>query len=1287
MGLSAGILIPAMFLGNTPALVASNPRIRFQMLWACLLMLGCRVGEAANPGPPVATFGVCDPTGISSKLDVISNLEGDSWVIAETHLTRLGLEKFNRGLKALRSPYQSAVAGAPCKPTKSDDTGEYSGVMLIHRGPARALQHSFPKDHYASGRIQIAGMLVHNVWIQVAMIYGVPKSAKHQLPSYQTDCLLQSLVDRLSASSGPRILCGDVNHTEEELSQLRRLRSMGFREIQEVASFKFGQAERPTTRGSAKLDQIWVSAELLDCVEAVHVFDDHWADHSAVQMTFRVEDHLRYAEVWHKPQSFPWPSKWDSTVGWDRTCDPTVAYAQMWRSWEKDAVVQVEHECGSWNASQLGRGQTLTTRKVQYQVAPLKASRTGELVPEFLGVARRHSLWFKQLRRLQSLLRTLRKDPSLACDNAAQNVNLTWDKCCRAPGFDGSFAQWWSKQKLQPCLSSVPCDVCPPLDVVEAVFGTFQSEVRRYEQALKAYRIKGAKAKRQQSLHHVFADCRDPFPLPVDTLSDRREACVDEVDSDQCAVVLERAAGFDETKPLVQATTVPELENAWSALENFTAAVDLEIDEAKTFAWSAQRSERKELRRGRLRVQLHAKALGVHHNFSKRHGNCTVQQRIVGMTEVWIRLRNSLSPYRHKVKALVSLGWPRALHGIAAVSLGQSHFTTLRAAAAKGIRSNRKGSNPALRLSSHGLQVDPHSWAILQTLRDARDFAADQRFSADIVHVAAGAARTNGPIGVLVERLDQLGWQLVPGGLFRDGLGDFDPLRCSWEEVLLRVRLSWPGVLGGEVLHRSSFDGLHNSDLGELERALRQYEDSDQALLRCHVDGTLYTENGRAHISADASNACPWCGQQDGFFHRAWVCRHFEPDRAEVPPEIMTLVQSLPRSVTCHCWPQRVPELNDLLQKLAGLSVPTSFPVLQAGTCHNLFLDGSCHNPTEPCLRLAAWAVTWASPDLDSVSHDLLHVGHVPGFIQTSYRAELWAAIAALRIVVGSQCDAVLWSDNQSVVKGLRKLLNGGKRLKPNKPQSDLWDQLFHLVSQLRTGQVRVNKVQAHGDWKLATTPVEQWAFWHNGLVDRAANRGNDCRPVEFMQCWQKASDALQHSRHVMKHVFQVHLRTAKRSLNTRTQQASVEHPAEVSPAAEPGAASTLPTEWGWSPAMVRLLREGNLRQVHRWWTELVVPGFGSENRLRWVSGAQLYVWFTMVGGIGPRYIYRSWYDPTWSAPPEYSHHGILDLLELLPDEVNEAWDDDDDFNEPAPVGFTTVKRHCDWVKTIEYGD
>lgn len=178
-----------------------------------LILQVLRFGEASHPGPGYQNdwhFGIFNPSGLCSKTDQVAHMPGEVWVASETHLTKSGVVKLRAGLRSLKSPYRYIVPGHPCEQRSSDDVGVYSGVALISAHPSRPLPNDFCQESFSTGRIQIAGVQVSGQWVQVGMLYGLAKGRTHHQALFQTEVLLEQLVDRVGCqTTGPRIVCGD----------------------------------------------------------------------------------------------------------------------------------------------------------------------------------------------------------------------------------------------------------------------------------------------------------------------------------------------------------------------------------------------------------------------------------------------------------------------------------------------------------------------------------------------------------------------------------------------------------------------------------------------------------------------------------------------------------------------------------------------------------------------------------------------------------------------------------------------------------------------------------------------------------------------------------------------------------------------------------------------------------------------------------------------------------------------------------------------------------------------
>ena len=526
-------------------------------------------------------------------------------------------------------------------------------------------------------------------------------------------------------------------------------------------------------------------------------------------------------------------------------------------------------------------------------------------------------------------------------------------------------------------------------------------------------------------------------------------------------------------------------ERAWAAIETFTGHMDLALDLSKTRVWSNTSTARKEFRSSQVAVTMAARNLGAHQNFTRHCHNAELQKRLAKLPQVWVRLRASQGPYRHKLTAIHMMAWPRALHGISVVHLGDCHFRVLRSGAVRSLRADRKGANPSLHLASSSVLSDPEAWAVLQTLRDARDLGNPSQTEAMLGLFAQGGEDLprNGPTSVLLSRLGRIGWAVGGQGLVQDRFGTFSVVHTAWDELVLRFKLSWGQVLADEVAHRPTFSGIEHVDLPELYRALAKYGPVDQVYLRCHLDGTLFTQNGRAKFDPSVSATCPWCPAKDGFHHRAWECPHFAQCRTHFTPEQLAVVGSLPSCLVDHGWPVVLPEWElyvGLLLRVDGLPrVSPVVPPVASEALVDLFTDGTGAYPRHPKLRFAAYAVTMAPGGPGTLDNSLLLGGHVNGISQTPYRAELLAMLAAATWACQRQQPVRIWCDCQGVVTGMRRLLRR-LPLKRNRPHSDLWDQLGSLVGSMDAGMLQIHKVVSHGQISLATGPMEEWAYWHN---------------------------------------------------------------------------------------------------------------------------------------------------------------------------------------------------------------
>lgn len=1520
---------------------------------------GFRIGEAHHPGPELHDewhFGVFNPSGLCSKTDQLVHMPGDIWVASETHLTKSGVVKLRAGLCSLQSHYRYVVPGHPCEQRSSSDVGVYSGVAMISKFPSRPLPHDFSHDSFQTGRIQIAGVQVAGQWIQVGMLYGLPKGKTHSHALFQTEILLEQLVDRVGCQAvGPRIVCGDFNFEESSLYQTQRLTALGFVEVQAYAAEAWCRTQEPTGKGTRKLDQIWISSELRSQLLSVEVQHDWWPDHAIVQCRFRSAFEDPGIQLWKMPKPFPWPSDWAGEFCFDSAISPTEAYAKLWISIEAQADANIRATGGGVPAWTKGRAQTLAPSKVRLHAAPCKLGRHGDLNPSFHGVSTKHARWFKQLRRIQALVRCTAKPATQG--GFVKQLEL-WQAIRHAPGFGGGFCRWWwDTFGCIPFPDGVPWYLPTHNDLVQ-MFEAFQKLVRDFEAQLKGERIRHAKESRKQDLNVVFQDCGKESSPAIDSLVKVSRGIIEEVCTDDQSIVLHQpfdfmpdcqvvckgapldlimhshdqmwlndvnnlqqgdvvvqersfttdnailcelervwserwiklkhvqegqwsqiaafitrhfqpvpwsfsnitcqqyehvvsrkkrraatgpdgisrsdlvqlpqsavkahvdmfgvieqkgewpeqlctgfVASLDKQKgqadadgyrpitiyplnyriwssirsgqalksisqvlpvsvfggvpgkqarevwflmaqlieqahadqlplfgivldirrafnalpraplwsllkqmnfpehilrawaifvakqvrrfkvrssvgvPVESCTGLPEgcgmsvfgmvlidvlldvwlqamvqhphrvfsfvddwqvafsnvahFQDVWQAILSFTAALDLDLDLAKSFAWAAQTKDRPALCEQALQSVLASRVLGAHQNFCCKPGNRTLIDRIQGMTQTWVKLRSSLAPLKAKVMAIRQLAWPRAMHAIAIVHLGKAHFESLRTGAMRGLKVSRIGANPVLHLTSWASLTDPCFWAIVETCRDARSQGNHDQLRCMLQRYVQdpGSVPYNGPTVVLAKRLELLGWQVNAQGCFVDQYGSLDLFSMHWDALIARLQWSWPQFMATQVAHRSSFTGLQWVDVEETRDALSAFGEADQVFLRCGLDGTLYHDINKDKSNRGEGSTCEFCGCIDSFKHRIWACPHFADERKAFGWS--HLLDLLPSCLTCHGWavtPQAWPALVSYFEQIEmpQYVVPSQHDM---DICH-LFTDGACSFPKDRKLRYASYAVTVAGTSMSSLEHRLLYAGHVPGQHQTAYRGELFAMLVAIRYASSVDFPVCIWSDNQAVVRRVRNLQHGAQ-VQCNSPHHDLWIEIRNLLENVASNRLVVCKVVSHGQHESALTEVEQWAFWQNALVDQAAGAFNEKRSQIFWRLWQSVADQLMASRVLHRAVLQVILQVGRKG----SAESCASHPDKAIALPEPSGGldgdsnpSQVPVRWVFSDKLLKHCHKSNIELVCKWWVDIGVPRLTTGADLVWISGLQLYVDFLLTGRRhGPTMVKGKW--------------------------------------------------------------
>ena len=421
---------------------------------------------------------------------------------------------------------------------------------------------------------------------------------------------------------------------------------------------------------------------------------------------------------------------------------------------------------------------------------------------------------------------------------------------------------------------------------------------------------------------------------------------------------------------------------------------------------------------------------------------------------------------------------------------------------------------------------------------------------------------------------------------------------------------AWLKVVATSVAHRPGLAELERVDPVRTRQWLSKLKADDRAAYRKLLNGSHITQDGKHYCQESDTDVCLYCECSDSRFHRFWGCEAFSDCRDGVSPQLWDAIPYLPECVTCYGWamqPTTALEWFQHLQSLPPCAVPTHpWPTVEHV---HAFTDGSCCFPTLPDVRHAAFAIVLADPCMEAPAV-ILESGPLPGIRQTSIRAELFAVHRAIKFAACRGVSLMLWSDCQSVVRRLRRILLGAE-VKINSPNSDLWT----LISNDLHGggcSVQVTKIAAHRSIASACSPLEEWGFVHNGFADRAAASANQARGAEFWDILARHSQACLTVDHWNAMIQKVLLQISRRVLH-----AGREKTIQAEPLTPPAPSwGGLPQEPVYPAGAIRWYGVSMVRKIVQWFWTATSDDPGP---VVWVSNAQLFVDYVLTtGDTGP---------------------------------------------------------------------
>ena len=532
----------------------------------CLRMplASCRIGEANNPGPPgdCHRFALVNPTTIGPKAAIFQELHAQfeigSFIVSETAATPITQACFARQIKPLKSSWS-----APCEEHKAradmlpSTRGKAGGVALISQAPVRVAVGTLSKDLELTTRIQHHVLALPGMQIQVVTIYG--QTANHTDSKDFNNGLLQAAIDATRHLPLPTLIAGDFNCDATLLPSYDVLRFQGFVDLRALHERHHGVAMPPTCKEATWPDQAILSPDLVARYRGSQVLSDwHFDAHKVV--CFDVAMHNIPAELlWGLPKSWtdlpvepdflePAYAQLCSERGspqtleeWGQTVESSVDLAYRWSQMSHSGVA-LQATRGLPRAFR-GRCQRRTPKQ-RRPVSVLKRARAGDFNPDIEIVKPLHVKQVRQLRRIQALVRRLKKYHDDIPAAQVQSLQREWDAILRSDAFGANFVHWCCQMpELGPPVQSIPS-----LDYAFSMQQLLQHEVQITLAAVQKHQIlhkqymQNTDAKLQGS-SKAFAVMRDSFSAPLSQIQVTVEdAGVSVSEGSACRIYCEKAS-------------------------------------------------------------------------------------------------------------------------------------------------------------------------------------------------------------------------------------------------------------------------------------------------------------------------------------------------------------------------------------------------------------------------------------------------------------------------------------------------------------------------------------------------------------------------------------------------------------------------------------------------------------------------------------------------------------------------------------------------------------------------
>ena len=442
-------------------------------------LIGCRIGEAQNPGPQdccqftpdCVTITIANPSALYGKIAEVRTIDSDVVCFSETSLTSSACCFVTR--EFVREGYRCFFSKhVPEKFTTTNGRvslrGEAIGTAIISRLPSRSHRLDMLPVFWDSCRINSCVIRVASREFLIVSIYGFTNS--HPAHKKSTMSLLLYALQMAFDSGLPCLIAGDMNCDVRQNDGWKVLRDAGYVEAHEFVSRKLLKQLPHTCRKATSFDTMLIPPQLQPLLTDAWVNQESLFDsHDPLTLRFDSKCVTSCSEDWISPK--PWSllnvPKVIIADAFDQAADqaesqdvfkfhdPQWTFDEAIQAWSQVAeqavsnavsrhnrIDKVRQPYNSLPLSFKGRGQLGVKHNICQVPSPKPMKQQGYEPPcEYFNAKVKHKT--RQTRRLQSLCHVLSKHNVRDLPVQRQSDLLTeWNRILRAPGYGKSWSHW-----------------------------------------------------------------------------------------------------------------------------------------------------------------------------------------------------------------------------------------------------------------------------------------------------------------------------------------------------------------------------------------------------------------------------------------------------------------------------------------------------------------------------------------------------------------------------------------------------------------------------------------------------------------------------------------------------------------------------------------------------------------------------------------------------------------------------------------------------------------------------